>query len=196
MADIRNNGGVHSDSNLKSYDSEKSNSVFSTSMGTDNKFSISTSADAFKSVKKKKKSKVPVIVDILIALLLLAIVSGAVVGAIYLYRWVVVDYESVNIKYEFIVSKDMLDENSTYSNLKNKFLYCDIDGNSYSFGKIDSAEFASNGGLKLTVSVNAKYREQEGYLIDDFVVAVGKSYLLHTENARFDGTIVELHGKK
>ncbi len=197
MADNRNNGGAHGENDLKLHDSEKNNDIFSTIPGIDNKFSMSASADAFKSVKKIKKTKVPVVVDIIIAVLLLAIIGGAVFGCYYLFRYFTVDYENVGVTYVFAVPRDKLIEGNTYSNMKNKFLFCDVDGNTYGFGKISNAEISQDSGMLLvTVVVNSQYRAEEGYFIDGLVLAVGKNYTLHTENLSLDGTVVELHGKK
>lgn len=197
MADIKNNGGAHNDSDLKLQDLEKSKGFFSTIPGAENKFSKPASADAFKSIKKVKKSKVPVAVDIIVAVLLLAIICGAALGGYYLFRYFTVDYESVNVTYVFAVPKAMLEEGKAYSDMNNDYLYYDVDGNTFAFGRIRSAEISSkNGMLLLTVEVNAKYRAQEGYSIDELALAVGKSYTLHTDSMLIDGTVVELYGKK
>lgn len=190
MADIRNNGA---DSDLKHQDSEKVNGT----LGDMGQNLIPSAANALRSMKNINKRKIPVVVDVIVAVLLLALIVGAVFGIQYLLRYYSSDYESVDISFVIAVKGAVPPEGSTYADLKNDYLLYDVDGNTVGFGRISSAEYFSDSDLLLlTVEVNAKYMEREGYSIGETVLAVGMSYELRTEEIPLSGTVVELYGEE
>ena len=195
MPDIKNNGGERSGADLKLQDSQKASS--SSGLSDKTRLLKPSSADALRSVKRVKKSKVPFAVDVIVAILLLAIIVAAVFGAVYLFRYYTEDYDSVDVNYVFAVPYAVPAEGDTYADLKNEYLFLDVDGNTVGLGRIRSAEYSEdNGMLLLTVDVNAKYNSHEGYSVGDVLIAVGKSYSLRTEKVLLDGTVVELYDKK
>lgn len=191
MADIRNNGA---DSDLKHQDSEKVNGA----IGDMGRNLIPSAANALRSMKNiNNKRKVPVVVDVIVAVLLLALIVGATFGVQYLLRYFSTDYESVDVSYVLAVRGAVPPEGSTYADLKNDYLLYDVDGNTVGFGRIGSAVYSAESDmLFLTVEVNAKYMEREGYSIGETVLAVGMSYELRTEEIPLSGTVVELYGEE
>ncbi len=194
MADIRNNG---TDLDLKLRDSEKVNGESSSDVDEKGRDMLPSAANALKSMKNIKKSKVPVVVDVIVAVLLIALIVGAVFGVQYLLRYYSSDYESVDVTFVFAVKKTVLPEGDTYADMKNDYLLYDVDGNTLGFGRIKSAVYSLESDmLLLTVEVNAKYRDREGYSVSDTVLAVGMSYDLRTEKMELRGTVVELYGEE
>ena len=194
MADIRNNG---SDLDLKLRDSEKVNGESSSDVDEKGRDMLPSAANVLKSMKNIKKNKVPVVVDVIVAVLLIALIVGAVFGVQYLLRYYSSDYESVDVTFVFAVKKVVLPGGDTYADMKNDYLLYDVDGNTLGFGSIKSAVYSHESDmLLLTVEVNAKYKDREGYSVGDTALAVGMSYDLRTEEMELCGTVVELYGEE
>lgn len=196
MAELKNHGSDDR-SELKRADAEKSFAQptpnpladgVSVKLGD----SIATSPRA-----KKKAGRLPLIVDIITGVLLVAIVVGISVGAVYLFRYYADDYEGVDVEYTFIcVSDDIEDFNSRA--LRNKGIFLDTEDNTLYFGDVVSAEMydlqneAGENMLVVVVQANVKYKDGVGYTVNGQRIAVGSEYLLRCESMLIDGTIVEL----
>ena len=192
MPDFKNNLDA-AGTGLKHRDAER-NGGSKTIAKPDKIFSLPASLDAFKSVKKVRKKDIPVVVDIIIALLLLAVVCGAVFGGYWLFKYFNVNYVSVDLTYVFAVEDFDLPEGYGYSDLKNEYVFFDTDGNTVGFGRIRSAEYNEKSDmLILCVVVNAKYNETEGYSVDSYPIAIGESYSLRTEKMALCGDVVDLY---
>jgi hypothetical protein len=197
MAELKNYGSNGDKGGLKHADAEKSytspaqNSILD---GVNVKLGDSIGS----SVRVKKKERhVPVIVDVITGLLLIAVVIGIAVGAVYLFRYYTNDYEGVNVEYTFVCIADDLEEMHSRS-LRNKSLYLDTEDNTLYFGNVVSAELYDLGNesgekmLVVVVNANLKFKDDEGYSVNDQRIAVGSEYTLRSENVVVNGTIVEL----
>ena len=197
MAELKNYGSNGEKGGLKHADAEKSytsptpNSILdgvSVKLGD----SIGSSVRA-----KKDEKRIPVLVDIITGLLLLAIVVGIAVGAVYLFRYYTDDYEGVSVEYTYICISDDLEEMHGRS-LRNKSLYLDTEDNTLYFGNVVSAELYDLGNesgekmLVVVVNANLKFKDDEGYSVNDQRIAVGSEYTLRSEDVVVNGTIVEL----
>ena len=187
MAELKNYGSNGEKGGLKHADAEKSytspipNSILdgvSVKLGD----SIGSSVRA-----KKDEKRIPVLVDIITGLLLLAIVVGIAVGAVYLFRYYTDDYEGVSVEYTYICISDDLEEMHGRS-LRNKSLYLDTEDNTLYFGNVESGEKM----LVVVVNANLKFKDDEGYSVNDQRIAVGSEYTLRSEDVVVNGTIVEL----
>lgn len=194
MPELKKQDQSESAKNLKKADSEKS------SGGAQLDYIVGLRgvkakdpAESEKSHNAKARKKLPLIVDIIITILMLAMVAGVIVGAYYLFRYFSTDYESVSIEYSFAVScEGNADE---YKSVENKELYFDIDGSTVYFGKITAVEICEDNSLAvLTVEVTANHKGDEGYYLGDERVAVGSDYTLRIEDQTVNGTVVELSG--
>ena len=184
MADSRNN--------LKKADAEKSYSVSQNviieSVGA-KMGSIGTSG-----TRLAVKRKLPVFVDVIIGVIILAIFAGIVVGAYFMFRYYTNDYAGVKLEYVFI--SPCAEDIDAFRTMKNKDLYFDLDGNTLYFGKVTNVDVVDsvNTGkyLVLNVSADAKYKSGEGYTIGESKMAVGSEYSLRVDGRVVVGTIVEL----
>lgn len=141
----------------------------------------------------KARKKLPLIVDIIITILMLAIVGGVIGGAYYLFRYFSTDYKSVRIQYSFAIECEA--PASEYQSAVRKELYFDVDGNTEYFGRIMSVSFSSDDAMAIfTVEVKANYKGEEGYYLGNQRVAVGSDYTFRIEDRTVSGTIVELSG--
>lgn len=181
MPDIRNYD--INDKGLKNADSEKSGGIINPLAGSLPK----TRKGEYETLKRvgQARKRLPVVVDIIIAILMLAMIAGVFVGAFYLFRYFTVDYDTVNVEYTVVL------DNVTVGKLKNENVYCDINGSTVYFGKIKSAAVDGNGNTVLLIAVTVKYKEDEGYFIGEERLAVGSRYALRTEQGTaLTGTVV------
>ncbi|MBE6684169.1 MAG: hypothetical protein E7592_00785 [Ruminococcaceae bacterium] len=194
MPELKKNDQSETAKNLKKADSEKSLG------GTQIDYIVGLRGvkakdptESEKTRKAKARKKLPLAVDIIITLLMLALIVGVIVGAYYLFRYFSTDYESVNIEYSFAIS---CEENAAeYQKVLNKELYFDIDGSTVYFGKIKSISVSEDNTLAvLTVEVTAIHKADAGYYLGENRVAVGSDYTLRIEDQKIDGTVVELTG--
>ena len=122
----------NSKKNQKKAENEKPNDV--THLGSDLLFGKN---DAYAYKKNKARRRLPLAVDIIIAVLLLAIAAGIFAGAYYGFRYFTVDYESVTIEYTILVKTDNV---KAYSDIVGKHIYKDEDKNTLYMGKITSVD--------------------------------------------------------
>ncbi len=141
----------------------------------------------------KVKKKLPLAVDIIAGILMLALVCGVVVGSYMLFRYYSNDYDTKNITYTvlFVANKE-LDE---YGLKKTGELYMDVSGNAVYFGKIEEVKRIEHNGVKsitLKVKADVKYRSGEGYSIEDTRIAVGSEFKLRYLAETLNVSVVEL----
>ena len=118
----------------------------------------------------KVKKRLPLAVDIIIGILMLALVCAIIVGAYILFRYYANDYETRNVTYTVIFDAEDVKK---CASMKDQDLFLDVDGNSVYFGKIKEVLLPENtdgaGQVILTVNASVKYRSGEGYFIGDSV---------------------------
>lgn len=194
MPELKNHDQSKTAKNLKKADSEKSSggAQIDYIVGL-REVKAKESGGSERSQSASARKKLPLIVDIIITVLILAMVAGVIFGAYYLFRYFSTDYESVSIEYCFAVP---CEENaSDYQKAVRKELYFDIDGSTVYFGKITSVSISEDNTLAVfTVEVTANHKADEGYYLGDERVAVGSDYSLRIEDQTINGTVVELIG--
>lgn len=173
---------------LKSADREK------ISEGGSQHVAIDVFAGRAKEISTKKTNKarkrLPIAVDIIIAILLLAIVAAVITGAYFALRYFTIDYDSVSIEYSILVEGDGVKQ---YEGLTGKHLYMDEDANTLYMGRVSDVKiYEADGAAVITVTLEAKYKAEEGYFADDCKIAVGKKLDVRTESLKISGKIVEL----
>ena len=194
MPDIKNYDKNKTARDLKRADAEKSSGAVSQLAGISLNKARGGDDNGFKA-KQTARKRLPIVVDIIIAILFVAIFAGAVTGAYFAFRAFAVDFESVNVEYTMLV----LTENvADYSGLEEQALYLDHDGSVEFFGKIKSVQASEkNGGVLVVVEATVRYREGEGYSVDECKLAVGQEYTLRTQYGKsICGTVVELRDEK
>lgn len=195
MSDANNRDKNEKRSDLKHIDAEKTDhhgTVFSQNSMSE----IFDSALRRKlSKNERKKRRLPVFVDVIIGVLIIAITIGVVVGMFMLFKYYSDDYNEVKIEYKVIAYS--AEDLSVYRTMKNKELYMDFDNNTYYFGNIANVELIENPNgenvVILNVKASVKYRKGSGYSIGDNRIAVGSEYILRSETISINGTIVELN---
>ena len=194
MPDINNYNKNETEKDLKRADAEKSSGTVSQLAGISLNKARKSENGGF-NVRQTARKRLPIVVDIIIAILFVAIFAGAIVGAYFAFRAFAVDFESVNAEYTMLV----LTENAAdYAGLEEQALYLDIDGSVEFFGKIKSVQASEkNGGVLVVVEATVRYKEGEGYSFGDCKLAVGQEYTLRTQNGKsIYGTVVELCDEK
>lgn len=197
MADFKNFTPNGNKTDLRSADAEKSfgtpvQNPITEAAGIKLGDSIGSNANG-----SKKASKVPIIVDLIAGILMLAIIVGIAMGAYYLFRYYADDYEGVDVEYTFICISENTGEINSRA-LRNKGLYLDTEDNALYFGEVKSAEIYSLGEdteeemLVVIVNVNVKYKDGEGYTVNNCRLAVGSDYVLRSESIELSGTVVEI----
>ena len=191
MADNMNNKN-----DLKSADSEKAFGTSGQNSMTEVGIKLGE-AIGVGAAKRKRGKRLPLVLDVVAAVLLVAIVVGVAVGAYHLFRFYTDDYEGVEVEYTFILVSERVWE-MNYRALRNKGLYLDTGDNTIYFGSVVGADIVAleddpgAGMLTLTVRANVKYKADEGYSIEGNRIAVGSEYRLRSETLTIDGAIVEL----
>ena len=146
----------------------------------------------------KKKNRFPLALDIIIAVLAVAIVVGAVFGAYYAFVYFSDDSEEVTIEYLILTSKD-----DSGAVAKGKDVYFDSDKTYYMGSIVDvDANVDVKGDenpfnvdidyVVVRVRATVEYRSDEGYSIHDEKIAVGKDITLRTDEYVYSGTLVGL----
>lgn len=193
MSQIKKYGPDANDPNLKREDQKKSydNGGSGVYHGIDfigGKRITDKSAGANVKVKKK----LPLAVDIIAGIIMLALVLGVIVGSYMLFRYYSNDYETRNVTYTVVFNVE--DEINKYASMKNGELYMDVDGNAVYFGKIISTpeKDAELGRVTLEVNASVKYKKDEGYSIGDNRLAVGSEYKLRWLEKTLSMSVVEL----
>ena len=191
MAELKKNDLNKESVDLKSADSQKKDSSTAayTSLVDTQHIKISSNANI---VKNRKRT--PVVADVIAGLLIILIAICVVVGTVYLFRYQSNDYGTVDVEYKLMAycEKDV----TYYRPMNNKPLYIDVEDNSVYFGKVTNIEFFTdskgNDVLILTIDANVKYRQNDGYMINDYRLLVGSEYTVRSEEIVFDGAIIEL----
>ncbi len=151
-------------------------------------------------VKKPHKRGLPVAVDVLIVLLLLAVIAGAAYGIYAAGRYFSTRYAEKQINYTFLLeSVDpalALDEDMRCVIQSGTFVYLSGEADSYPLGKVvgNSLELNEDGMMDIyvTVSTTANYNYTLGYFVEQTKIAVGKTYTCRFSGLVSDAVIVEL----
>ncbi len=190
MPDIKNFDKNQAEIDLKSADAEKSSGAIHQFAGINLNRAKKSDSNGF-STKQVARKRLPVVVDVIIAVLFVAIFLGVIAGAYFAFRAFAVDYENVKVEYVLAVPYD---SNVNYMDLDYKNVYYEDDSGMEHFGKIQSTYVSEKNGVVLvTVSATARFKEGSGYSFGDVKLAVGQDYELRTENGGvIKGTVVEL----
>ena len=194
MPDIKNYNKNETEKDLKRADAEKSNGTVSQLAGI-SLHKARKSEDMGFGARKTARKRLPIAVDIIIALLFVALLTGVVAGAYYAFRAFAVDFESVNAEYTMLIPAENA---ADYAGLEEQALYMDVDGSVEFFVKINSVQTSEkNGGVLVVVKATVRYKEGEGYSIGDSRLAVGQEFTLRTQSGKtLCGTVVELCDEK
>ena len=190
MPDIKNYDKIETEKDLKRADAEKSGATVSQLASISLKKARKGENTGFKS-KRVARKRLPIVVDIIIALLFVAIFAGLIVGAFYAFRIFAVDFESVNVEYTVFVPNEQYEN---YAGIEHQIVYFENEDNGSVeyFGKVKSVSAHSDGVL-ISVAATVSYREGDGYSIGEHRLAVGKSFDLRTEyGLGFSGTVVDI----
>lgn len=197
MSESKNYDVKDSRTDLKSADSEKHDSREGSTQSSVSEVleeKIKKKISATERKRNANKRKLPVIVDVIVGVLVIAISIGIVAGAFILFRYYSDDYG--NEKVEYTVVAHCYGDQSLYRTMKNKELYMDTEDNTLYFGKIASVDLIENAEgentLLLTVRATVKYKKGTGYSVGDNRIAVGSEYTLRSENISIEGTVIEL----
>ena len=190
MPDIKNFDKNQAEIDLKSADAEKSSGVMHQFAGINLNRAKKSDSNNF-STKQVSRKRLPVVVDVIIALLFVAIFVGVIVGAYFAFRAFAVDYENVKVEYVIVIPYD---NEVNYMDLDYKNVYYEDDNGMDHFGRIQSTYVSEKNGVVLvTVSATARFKEGSGYSFGDVKLAVGQDYKLRAENGVIiAGTVVEL----
>lgn len=191
MPDIKN---YDNKKDLKGADAEKSSGTVLQFSGIDLSKAKKGEENTLRG-KQTARKRLPIAVDIIIAILFVALFAGVITGAYFAFRSFARDYESVNVEYTVLVPSE---DESALASVTSRALYMDIDGSVEYFGKVKEAKYSpENGAWLVTVSATVRYRDGEGYSVGEKRLAVGQSLILRTENGiSISGTVVELYDSK
>lgn len=194
MPDIKNYDKNETEKDLKRADAEKSSGTVSQLAGISLNKARKGDDGGFK-VKRTARKRLPIVVDIIIAILFVALFGGVITGAYFAFRNFAVDFESVNVEYTMLVTTDNA---ADYAGLEGQALYLDVDGSVEFFGKVKSVQASEkNGGVLVVVESTVRYKEGDGYSIGDVKFAVGQEYALRTQMGKaVGGVVIELCNEK
>ena len=145
----------------------------------------------------KKKNKFPLALDIIIAILAIAIVVGAIFGAYFAFVYFSDDSEEVTLEYVVLTNKA---DASLIS--KGNDVYLDGTAATYMGSVVDiSYEVDVKGSgvspdaeyMLVYIRVTVNYRPNEGYSINDQKIAVGKEITVRTGEYTYSGELVALN---
>lgn len=182
--------------NLKKADAKKSQGEVGTTLRNEilGGRKIRENSD-IKNIKVKKR--LPIAIDIIAGILMLALMCGVVAGSYLLFRYYSNDYDSVNVTYK--VAFDTAEKDQVLAVMRaNEKVFLDTESNSLYFGKITGVNTEENGmgqnsrRIYLTIEINAKYRKGEGYSLGDERLAVGSKFMLRCGERTETVTVVEL----
>ena len=194
MPENKKFGTDEKDPNLKKEDQRKISAV----QGSGNThgmdiFGGRRMADKAVGSNVKVKKKLPVVVDIIAGILMLAIVCGIVVGSYMLFRYYSDDYDTKSLSCTVFFNAD--EELNKYMSMKNGDLYMDFTDNTVYFGRITEVRTdEDNNRVILQVTVDARYRDEEGYSLGEIRLAVGGEYKLRYIENTLNVSLVELSG--
>ena len=196
MSEINGKDFEGKSNNLKKADSKKSHGEIGTTLRNEvlSGKKIRENSD-IKNIKVKKR--LPLAIDIIAGILMLALMCGVVAGSYVLFRYYSNDYDGVNVTYKVVFNTS--DKDLILAAMRvNEKVFLDTESNSVYFGKITSVNTEENGmgqnarRICLTVEVNAKYRKGEGYSLGDERLAVGSTFVLRCGERTEAVTVVEL----
>ena len=192
MSDNKHYGQEENSGDLKHVDSEKNTENAKSNTVSDVLGSRMSDMLSAKASKTNTRKKLPVAVDIIIAILMVAIIIGLVVGSYFLFRYYTIDYDSVELEYTVITPYE--NDINLYRSILNKELYHDSENNTYFLGKVISVELSSDQkSVIILVEANVRHRASEGYSVGDCRIAVGQDHSFRSQIMSFDGTIVGLN---
>ena len=157
-----------------------------------------------KVTKKKKKKGLPVVLDVLIVVLLLAVIAGVGFGIYAIGKQYSTMYRPVQITYTLLLEDvDVtlaLDESGNCVISPDSNVYLADDAGECVLGKVISADIKADSqtedaavlDLYLTVRATADYGHTLGYFVEQTKIAVGKSYLCRFEDLMSEALIVGL----
>ena len=144
-------------------------------------------------VSMRKKKKLPIVFDIIVAIAMLALVAALVIGSYMLFKYYSNDYKGVDVKYVVACEGENMSE---FALLLNEELYCDVEGNTLYFGKVKEVKLEKGNGSQMIILTlelgGVRYRDTEGYFISDERLAVGASFTFRHGEKTVYGTVVEL----
>ena len=144
-------------------------------------------------VSVRKNKKLPLVFDVIVAVLMLALVAGLIIGAYMLFKYYSNDYTGVNVRYTVVCEGENM---HTFASLTNEELFCDVNGSSVYMGKVKEVRIEKGDNaqqLILTVELDGvRYKKSEGYFVSDQRLAVGSGFTFRHVEKTFDGTVVEL----
>lgn len=196
MSEINGKDFEGKSNNLKKADSKKSHGEIGTTLRNEvlSGKKIRENSD-INNIKVKKR--LPLAIDIIAGILMLALMCGVVAGSYVLFRYYSNDYDGVNVTYKVVFNTS--DKDLILAAMRvNEKVFLDTESNSVYFGKITSVNTEENGmgqnarRIYLTVEVNAKYRKGEGYSLGDERLAVGSTFVLRCGERTEAVTVVEL----
>lgn len=151
-------------------------------------------------VKKPKKKGIPLIVDILIVVLLLAVVAGAAYGLYSLGKYFSTRYAEMEITYTLLL-RDVdpalvLDQEGNCVILPDSNVFLAEQESTHTIGRVlsTSVDVKDDGStdVLVTVRTTANYNYTLGYFVEDTKIAVGKEYLCRFSGVMGKALIVEL----
>ena len=151
-------------------------------------------------VKKPRKKGLPIAVDILIVISLLALIAAAVWGVYALADYYATHYEKREITYTLLASEVdaalALDAEGNCVILPQTDVFV-VDGEqSIPVGRVLSVTYEQNGqdtvDVYVTVRATADYGKNLGYFVNETKIAVGKAYTCRFSGMVSDTVTVEL----
>ena len=151
-------------------------------------------------VKKERKKGMPIVVDILIVCVILAVLAGAAWGFYKVSEYFSTKYAQKEITYTLLVSdvseELALDAQDQCVILPKTDVYALQDGQSLPIGQVLSVktEMQTDGTVDVYVVVEtaADYNYKLGYFVNQVKIAVGKTYSCRFCSLLSDAVIVEL----
>ncbi len=192
MAEIKNSGPESKQTDLKKADARRAHR--SMSQPTDLR-KVNRHAELDQDPDIKVKKRLPLAVDILAGIVMLALVCAILVGSYMLFRYYSNDYDGVSVTYT--VAFDTTEDLARHISMRNEEVFIDTEKDTVYFGKIIGVETVGSTGRQggrvyMTVKANAKYRKGEGYSIGDERLAVGSSFRLRCIEKRIDVTVTDI----
>ena len=151
-------------------------------------------------VKKTRKRGLPIAVDILIVVALLAIIAGTVWGVYAVGNYFSTKYVEKEIMYTLLaqnVRADLaLDARGDCVVTPDSDVFVVADGQNLPVGRVlsVSVEHNEDGTINIfaVVRTRADYNNTLGYFVDETKIAVGKEYTCRFSNLVSDAVIVEM----
>ena len=139
-----------------------------------------------------KKSKFPIGLDIFISLLLVVLVAALVVGAYFLIVRFNDSHDNATIEYVMLADKASVEGVEKGNNV-----YTESNGSVNYLGSVidineNIAVASESSFVAITVRVDAQYRDDEGYKVNDEKIAVGRTICVCVGDSKFNGDIIEL----